>query len=67
MGYWNSSADGSSLHSEDTGIVWGDSPAEAMEDAIDKIVAIFLQDLDREPTKKELEAGLAFTIRGQFS
>lgn len=61
MGYWNAKADGSSLHTEDTGMVWGDHPADILDDAIDKIVRVFLEDIGRKPTVDELVAGMKFS------
>ena len=62
MGYWNSAADGSSLQAEDTGIIWGDQPADILDDAIDAIVSKFTEDVGRVPTRAEMEAGWLFSI-----
>ena len=53
MGYWNQGADGTSLHRNKTGLIWGDSPADIVDDAID---------IGREPTPEELRAGFAFSL-----
>jgi hypothetical protein len=62
MGWWRAGEDGSSLHAEETGLVWGDGPADIMDDALDKIVAEFRQDWGRKPSRIELEAGLRFSL-----
>jgi hypothetical protein len=62
MGWWRAGKDGSSLHAEETGLVWGDGPADIMDDAIEKIVAEFLRDYGRKPTQDELIAGLLFAL-----
>ena len=41
MGYWNQGADGSSLHTEETGLIWGDSPADVFDAAIADAVQNF--------------------------
>jgi len=62
MGWWNGTADGASLQSEETGIVWGDSVADTLDAAIAVIVADFKQAWGRKPTKVELRAGLEFAL-----
>lgn len=62
MGYWNSTAEGGSLQSEDTGIIWGDQPADIMDLAIAKIVETFELEVGRPPTKTEMRAGLEFSM-----
>lgn len=62
MGYWNQGSDGSSLHDKDTGLVWGDTPADIFDSAIEKVVAAFRADIGREPTKAEVEAGFKFSL-----
>jgi hypothetical protein len=62
MGWWRAGKDGSSLHREETGLVWGDGPADIMDDAIDKIVAEFQRDYGRKPSRDELTAGLLFSL-----
>jgi hypothetical protein len=62
MGWWRAGEDGSSLHAKETGLVWGDGPADIMDDAIDKIVAEFMESYSRKPTRTELQAGLLFSL-----
>lgn len=62
MGWWNQGSDGSSLHEEDTGLTWGDGPADTFGDALDNVVVQFQSALGRNPTKAELRAGLEFTL-----
>jgi hypothetical protein len=62
MGWWRAGRDGSSLHAEETGLVWGDGPADILDDAIDRIVAEFQRDYGRKPSRDELEAGLKFSL-----
>ena len=62
MGYWNQGADGTSLHRNKTGLIWGDSPADIVDDAIDMVRAKFTEDIGREPTPEELRAGFAFSL-----
>ena len=63
MGYWNAGKDGSSLHAKDTGLVWGDDPADAFDTALHKIMRAFKRDMDRPPTKDEIRSGLEFALR----
>jgi hypothetical protein len=62
MGWWNSGSDGSSLHSEDTGLTWGDGPADVMDSAIERIVKEFESAWGRKPLRAELEAGFLFSL-----
>ncbi len=62
MGYWNQTKEGGSLAREDTGLVWGDQPADAIGDALDKIIACFKRDLGRLPKQAEVKAGLLFSL-----
>lgn len=62
MGYWNTNQQGSSLLTEDTGMYWGDAPADIMSAAIDKIRKTFREDVGREPTIGEIRAGMEFAL-----
>jgi hypothetical protein len=62
MGWWNAGTDGSSLHMEQTGLTWGDSVADIMDEAISQIVKEFQDAWKRTPTREELEAGLKFAL-----
>lgn len=62
MGYWNAERDGSSLHDEPTGLIWGDHPADIMDEAISEIVATFRKDWNRNPTFEEMQGGFLFSM-----
>jgi hypothetical protein len=55
MGYWEA---GSGVWSG----VWGDEPADILDTAIDRIVAVYQRDWGRDPSENELYAGLKFCI-----
>lgn len=66
MGYWKMKGEQSVLfvdvpEEEITG-VWGDQPADTMGDAIDKIVAQFVEAFGCKPTKTEIRNGLMFSL-----
>lgn len=58
MGYWDSDEEGNSFTGN---LVWGDAPADIMDDAISLIVKVFEQDVGRKPTAVELLAGFRFS------
>lgn len=60
MGYWNATTEGASLALEDTGMYWGDTPADILGDAVDAINQAFKTDLGKSVTLEELQAGLLF-------
>ena len=60
MGYWSQGEAGDSFNM-DSDLVWGDAPADVMDEAIDKIVRIFQEDVGRLPTQNELVAGVRFS------
>lgn len=62
MGYWRQTEDGHSMAMEETGLIWGDQPADIMFDALDKIIAVFKRDVERLPTEDEVKAGLLFSL-----
>ena len=62
MGYWRQGEDGSSLHREETGLVWGDAPADIVDLAIGEIIIAFERDMGRKPLKAEIEAGIKFSL-----
>lgn len=62
MGWWNSAPDGSSLLVEETGLVWGDGPADVMDAALEEIRTQFDSTYHRGPTREELIAGLLFSL-----
>lgn len=56
MGWWRQSK----------GLVWGDGPADAMDDALDAIKKQFLKEFGRLPSKVEIRAGLEFSMPDAF-
>jgi hypothetical protein len=60
MGWWNTNTDGTSLLLENTGMQWGDGPADILSDAIIDINEQFQTSLGREPSRAELIAGMRF-------
>lgn len=66
MGWWTQNKKGHSFAENEDGIemVWGDGPADAMDNAIDQIVADFERVEGRRPTKDEMRAGLEFSLGG---
>lgn len=61
MGYWRSAPNGASF-AQDSDLVWGDHPADIMDDAIERIVGAFLEDVERVPKIDEIRAGLEFSL-----
>lgn len=64
MGWWNADEEGHSLIMEETGMVWGDKPADIMSDALEKIYEEFREFVGRNPTESELIGGLRFAKGG---
>lgn len=64
MGWWNGARNGASLQTEETGFVWGDGPADILDDALLRIREEFKQTWNREPTNGEVRAGLEFSLMG---
>lgn len=64
MGWWSSDANGSSLQFEETGLLWGDGPADQIDKAIDEITREFETAWGRKPKRLELEAGFKFSLNG---
>lgn len=63
MGWWTQNEHGHSFaHAEGEEMVWGDGPADLMDNALGKIVAEFERDQGRRPTPAELRAGLEFSL-----
>jgi hypothetical protein len=60
MGYWTGTVIGDL---EGKGLVWGDQPADIVDDAIERAINVFEDDLGRKPTKAELREGLEFYLR----
>lgn len=63
MGWWRADKEGHSLLLEETGMVWGDRPADLMGDALIEIFRSFLEEWERKPTMDELMGGLIFSAR----
>ncbi|KKN75215.1 hypothetical protein LCGC14_0382140 [marine sediment metagenome] len=62
MGYWKHGEDGESF-ALDSELIWGDSPADIMGNALKEIISVFQRDRDRLPTEAEIKAGLLFSLR----
>lgn len=60
MGTWNIDRNGNSFVQSDA-LLWGDTPADAMDVALQNIISAFRLDTGRAPTVEELHAGLAFS------
>ena len=60
MGYWTGTVVGDT---EGKGLVWGDQPADIVDDAIERAINVFQEDVGRLPTKEELREGLEFYLR----
>lgn len=65
MGWWNARRDGASLQLEETGLLWGDGPANVIDNAVDEIREQFRIEAGREPLVGELRAGLEFSLMGR--
>lgn len=66
MGYWEQSEEGYSFTGADRTpepLIWGDQPADIVDDAIWQITAVFIKDVGRLPSKAEMMAGLTFSTR----
>jgi hypothetical protein len=65
MGYWEQNEQGHSFAERDDAdkepLIWGDQPADAVDNAIQQIVAVFVKDIGRLPSRAEMMAGLTFS------
>jgi len=61
MGWWHQDEEGHSFCGE---MLWGDSVADIMDNAIADITKEFSKEKQRTPTKDELRAGLEFSLGG---
>lgn len=61
MGWWNATEDGGSFATSGD-LVWGDSVADIMDEALEKIVREFQDAQGRKPTRPELISGLLFSM-----
>lgn len=62
MGWWSAGPSGQSLVMEETGMLWGDEPADIMGDAVQHVVQSFEENVGRRPTLKEIRSGLEFAL-----
>lgn len=65
MGYWDQNEEGNSFATADSGeeMLWGDQPADIIGNALDEVKWVFIKDLGRLPTLKEVMAGITFSTR----
>jgi hypothetical protein len=63
MGWWGASEEGHSLQ-PDSEIMWGDAPADILDNALDEIDKAFKSEVGRLPTQTELKSGLLFALGG---
>lgn len=61
MGWWSATEDGGSFATSGN-LVWGDSVADIMDEALEKIVREFQDAQGRKPTRPELISGLLFSL-----
>lgn len=62
MGWWGTTREGVSFTTDEQGYVWGDGPADTLDDALHKIVEEFERSWGRKPRLGELRAGLEFSL-----
>jgi len=66
MGWWQANREGVSFAVNDgPEMVWGDGPADFLDDALDQITDDFRKAYGRPPTCGELRAGLEFSLIGK--
>lgn len=67
MGWWTQDEEGHSFADAkgEGEMVWGDGPADALDNAIAEIVKEFETTYGRKPTKAEMRAGLEFSLGGE--
>lgn len=65
MGWWEHGLEGHSFvrssDDDDNLMMWGDGPADEIDNAIHRIKIEFLRDLGRMPSKQEIIAGIMFS------
>ena len=65
MGWWTQDEEGRSFaHAKKEELLWGDGPADIMDNALAAIKKEFEAEKGRKPTKAELLAGLKFSLGG---
>lgn len=66
MGYWTTNKDGESFATNPgPEMIWGDAPADIMDQAIADINKAFLRDVGRNATTAEIIAGVKFSMGGK--
>lgn len=65
MGYWEMGKGGASFESDTDDpadqMIWGDQPADTIDNAISEIKIAFLRDVGRMPSKSEIIEGIKFS------
>ena len=65
MGWWEHGEGGLSFVKSDNDpnnkMVWGDEPADIIDNALFRITAAFVKELGRMPSRKEIIAGIQFS------
>lgn len=46
-------------------MLWGDGPADAVGEAVDTIIADFIEGVGRQPNRNEIHAGIDFCLRAK--
>jgi len=64
MGWWSQDEQGHSFAQAEgpEEMMWGDGPADILDNAIDQIIKEFERDHDRRPTRQELLAGMKSSL-----
>ncbi len=63
MGYWDTNEQGHSFEKSEGGeeLLWGDQPADIIDNAIWEIKVAFLRDIGRLPSVTEILSGIKFS------
>lgn len=65
MGWWSTTRSGASFtHDDGPEMLWGDGPADFLDDALTEIRKDYEESCGRPPTCGELRAGLEFSLMG---
>jgi hypothetical protein len=64
MGFWDQNEKGASFTKafDGTDMIWGDGPADIVEEMLPRIVREFEEGVGRKPSKAEIIAGIMFSI-----
>lgn len=68
MGWWQTDVAGHSFGGppdEQPDMCWGDGPADVLSSALDDVARQYVAAWGRQPTLRELRAGLEFALLGQ--